>query len=104
MDPRFSLSSEQVKSAGPLPVLPSDKRPDSVALDTANRMDTVVPSNESLVTLAAALKDEILLLGENMGSLSIWIQLNVPRMQDNASFSSEVQMQLLEQIKDGTIL
>ena len=101
MDPRFSLSSEQIKSAGPLPVLPGAPGKDSVPINMTTRKDTAVPSNESLVTLAAALKDEVLLLGENMGSLSIWIQLNVPRMQDNASFSSEVQMQLLEQIKSG---
>jgi proteasome activator subunit 3 (PA28 gamma) len=99
MDPRFSLSSEQIQSAGPLPALPNDKRKDSVPIDSVIRKDTLVPCNAALTTLADALKDEILLLGENMGSLSIWIQLNVPRMQDNSSFSSEVQMQLLEQIK-----
>jgi hypothetical protein len=100
LDPRFSLSSEQIQSAGPLPVLPGDKRKEpSVPLDSVIRKNTIVPCNAALVTLADALKDEILLLGENMESLSIWIQLNVPRMQDNTSFSSEVQMQLLEQIK-----
>ena len=34
-----------------------------------------------------------------MSSLSLWIQLNVPRLSDNASFSQEVQMELLGQIQ-----
>ncbi len=95
-DPRFSLSSALIKSSGPLPAV--DGRADSVPVNAIPKL-TAVPSNAALVTLAAALKDEVVLLGENMSTLSVWIQLNVPRMQDNSSFSSEVQMQLLEQIK-----
>ena len=68
---------------------------------SAQPKSSQVPSNASIVALAAALKDEVLLLQEYMSSLSIWIQLNVPRMTDNASFSSEVQMQLLEQVKSA---
>ncbi len=97
-DPRFSLSSDLIKSAGPLPSLASNSL-DTTVIDPSNRKLSVVPSNRALVELAAALKEEILQLGEFMSSLSIWIQLNVPRMTDNSSFPAEVQMQLLEQVK-----
>ena len=37
----------------------------------------------------------------SQNSLSLWIQLNVPRIADNTSFSQDVQMQLLEQISSA---
>ena len=95
-DPRFALSSNLIKSAGPLPSKVAGAL-DSTKLDEVNPKFSVVPSNEALVALANALKEEVLLLGEYMSSLSVWIQLNVPRISDNSSFSAEVQMQLLEQ-------
>jgi len=95
-DPRFSLSSSLIKSAGPLPSLVPGAL-DATKIDLASPKHSIVPSNDALVALANALKEEVLLLGEYMSSLSVWIQLNVPRISDNSSFSAEVQMQLLEQ-------
>lgn len=88
---------------GPLPAA------DKLAQDPKR---THVPSNAAMVELSRALKAEMLELQgwpclrrlnaltptpspEYMSSLSIWIQLNVPRMSDNGSFSESVQGELL---------
>lgn len=101
-DPRFIKSSEEVKASGPLPSIQDgdEKRP-VVKVSKSGEKELVVPCNQSIVDLCDALKNEILLLGEYMSTLSVWIQLNVPRLSDNVQFSQEVQMELLGQIQSA---
>lgn len=68
---------------------------------TPDPRQTVVGTNSCIVELSNKLKTEMLELQEHMNSLSIWIKLNVPRLQDGASFAEEVQMQLLQLIQDS---
>jgi Proteasome activator PA28, C-terminal len=94
-DPRFSLSGQEVKKAGPLP---SNEKGECTFPVADKAKQTNVPCNTAVLNLTHALKEEMLVLQEYMNSLSLWIQLNVPRISDNTSFSQEVQMQLLEEI------
>jgi hypothetical protein len=95
-DPRFSKDAVEIKNAGPLPSL---KASDSTIVVKPKQKDAAIPCNSCMVELCEALKEEMLLLGEYMSSLSLWIQLNVPRLSDNVQFSQEVQMELLQQIQ-----
>eukprot|EP01088_Endostelium_zonatum_P003898 TRINITY_DN15093_c0_g1_i1.p1 TRINITY_DN15093_c0_g1~~TRINITY_DN15093_c0_g1_i1.p1 ORF type:complete len:287 (-),score=73.70 TRINITY_DN15093_c0_g1_i1:93-953(-) len=54
-----------------------------------------VPCNKYIVDLEDALKHEILEMSEYMNTLSIWVQLNVPRIQDGNNFGVEVQSEIV---------
>ena len=99
-DPRFSKKASEIKAAGPLPSNQEGEQ-DIILVEKTKDHKVAVPSNKVIVELCAALKDELLLLGEYMASLSLWIQLNVPRLSDNTSFSQEVQMELLSQVQQA---
>jgi len=67
---------------------------------------SIVECNIIILYLEKKLKIEILEMKELLNTLSIWIQLNIPRIQDGNNFGVEVQSEmigLLEQAEDSAM-
>jgi hypothetical protein len=57
-----------------------------------------VPSNEILLELMAILKKEILQLIEMINTVKIWIQLNIPRIEDGNNFGVSIQEETVNEL------
>jgi len=57
-----------------------------------------VPSNEILCELMAVLKKEILGLIEMINTVKIWIQLNIPRIEDGNNFGVSIQEETVNEL------
>jgi hypothetical protein len=55
---------------------------------------TVVPWNDNLCKVEEALQKEVLQMAEMINTLSIWVQMNVPRIADGNNFGVEVQQEI----------
>lgn len=65
--------------------------------EDVKRYRAMIPSNPHLDEVIAALKRLILGLSRDMSALSLWINLNVPRME-SANFAADIQGEIMGQI------
>jgi len=65
--------------------------------DTENK-DPKVPSNKVILELLAIIKREILELIEMINTVKIWIQLNIPRIEDGNNFGVSIQEETVSEL------
>jgi len=76
---------------------PNKKR--KVAVDDMVTEDlTMIPSNQLIVDLIALLKVEVLQLIEMINTVKIWIQLNIPRIEDGNNFGVSIQEETVSEL------
>jgi len=60
--------------------------------------DNLVPSNKLVVELLVPLKQEILELIETLNAIKLWIQLNIPRIEDGNNFGVSIQEETVNEL------
>jgi len=63
--------------------------------ESSDPNNSIVECNSIILYVEKTLKMEILEMKEFMSTLSIWIQLNIPRIQDGNNFGVEVQSEMI---------
>lgn len=79
----------------PIPHIPSQRT------DGQPDYTIPVPSNDAVVKQLEALKLEVLEQAECLNTLTIWIELNVPRIEDGNNFGVEIQQEILSQLQSS---
>lgn len=59
---------------------------------------TVIPSNSAVMTVLKLLKSNILQFIEHITTVKIWIQLNIPRIEDGNNFGVTIQEETLSEL------
>ncbi|KAH3758186.1 proteasome activator complex subunit 3 [Pelomyxa schiedti] len=112
-DPRFSYTGEQIiarykerlcpetlaifneTSECPHPTKkPRLAKPESGGSSTvpsSASSDLVIPCNQDVMDLQAELKKELLVMIETVCCVKLWIQLNIPRIEDGNNFGVDIQ-------------
>jgi len=109
----FNLTLEQIEQPLPIasnaaPVVakdvegPSKKRKivDASNMETEKKDEDVpfIPSNKMIMQLLSALKKELLELVEMINTVKLWIQLNIPRIEDGNNFGVSIQEETVNEL------
>jgi len=66
--------------------------------EDAKRHDGLIPANKFIVDLLVPLKQEILELIETLNAIKMWIQLNIPRIEDGNNFGVSIQEETVNEL------
>jgi len=86
-DPNFNTELETVA--------PKIQMTHKDGADHPDPTTSIVECNSIILNVENALKMEILEMKEYMNTLQIWVQLNIPRIQDGNNFGVEVQSEIV---------
>jgi hypothetical protein len=59
------------------------------------------PTNKAIEALMTALKAEVTELVDLCGTLEMWVQLNIPKIQDQKQLEESVKEEIVEMLQNG---
>jgi hypothetical protein len=96
-------SSMDVEEAEGVPSKKRKKAADGTVIDASAEKsgvvdETSIPSNAAVMVVMKLLKANILEFIEHLTSVKIWIQLNIPRIEDGNNFGVSIQEETLSEL------
>jgi len=71
---------------------------ESVPSSSSSTENALIPSNKVIMDMLALLKKEVLELIETINTVKIWIQLNIPKIEDGNNFGVSIQEETVSEL------